>query len=105
MAEDDASDGSRRRSNDGETDFSDAERQERLVFAFAELEGLFEIIEADEDNTHRDVARALAEEVEEIRKRLTFEPGSIADEEVRELVQRIQTDLAIDLDPSDFGSD
>ena len=104
MAEDDTSDPARRRSN-AEADASDRERQERLVYAFAELEGVFELVEADEGNDRGDVARALAAEVEAVRKRLTFEPETIADGELRELVQRIRTDLLSDSEPTDVGSD
>lgn len=105
MAEDDTSDPARRRAREDEADSSDRERQERLVYAFAELEGVFELVEADEGNARSDVARALAAEVEEVRKRLTFEPETIADGELRELVQRIRSDLLSGSDPSDVGSD
>lgn len=105
MAEDDASDPARSHSNAGEAGSGDRERQERLVYAFAELEGVFELVEADEGNDSGDVARALAAEVEEVRKRLTFEPDTVAEEELRELVQRIRTDLLSDSGPSDVGSD
>lgn len=105
MAEDDTSDPARRRSDEEEGDSSDRERQERLVFAFAELEGLFEIIEADDCDVPGSVVRALATEVETARKRLTFEPDTVAEAELRELVQRIGDELAIDFEPSDAGSD
>lgn len=105
MAEDDVSDSTQTRSNAGDVDSNDRARQEHLVYAFAELEGVIELVEANDGDESGDVVRALTAEVEEVRKRLTYEPDTVAESELRELVHRIGDELAIDFEPSDAGSD
>lgn len=104
MAVDDTSDSVCRSSGEEDVDSSDRERQERLVYVFAELEGVFELIEAQGD-THSDAARSLAEEVEAVRERLTYEPDSVTEAELRALVRRIVDELGIDFEPLAAESD